>query len=163
MTAHMVEHMALTLLLAPAFAVGMRVRVPLPPALALVQFIAVVLAVHVPAVWDVTHRDVLLRVALDAATFASAVVFWRPALDPGSPLGSLGRAVYLMLAMPAMSVVGVLLDFVDRPLYDGVSLAEQHRAGALMWGVGSAVTALILVGGVWVHLLREEKLEVASR
>jgi cytochrome c oxidase assembly factor CtaG len=163
MTAHMVEHMVLTLVLAPAFAAGLRVRVPLPPAIALLQFTVVVLVVHVPAVWDATHGDVVLRVAVDAATLASAVVFWRPALDPEASLGALARAVYLMLAMPAMSLVGVLLDFVDRPLYDGVSLADQHRAGALMWGVGSAVTAVILVAAVWAHLLREEKLEVASR
>ena len=50
-----------------------------------------------------------------------------------------------------MSAVGVVLDFVDHPLYAGVSLGEQHRAGALMWGVGSAAAAVIFVVAVWLE------------
>jgi hypothetical protein len=62
-----------------------------------------------------------------------------------------------MVGMPVMSAVGVVLDFVDRPLYAGVSLGEQHRAGALMWGVGSTAAAVIFVVAVWSSLVREER------
>ena len=72
---------------------------------------------HLPAVWDATHANALLWLAADVATVASALLFWWPALAPASPLGPLGRAGYLMVGMPVMSAVGVVLDFVDRPLY----------------------------------------------
>jgi cytochrome c oxidase assembly factor CtaG len=162
MTAHMLEHMALTLVLAPAVAAGMRVRLRVAPALALAQFGLVVVVLHVPAVWDAVHVDAGLRVLADVATLASAVAFWWPALAEGSPLGAIARTGYLMIGMPVMSAVGVALSIVHRPLYAGVSLEEQHRAGAMMWGVGSAVSALILVAAVWAHLLREERRAVEA-
>jgi cytochrome c oxidase assembly factor CtaG len=157
MTTHMLEHMALTLVLGPAVAAGASWRFRVSPAFALAQFGIVVAVLHVPAVWDAAHADPLLRLASDALTLVAAAVFWWPALAERSPLGPVGRTAYLMIGMPLMSAPGVVLDFVDHPLYRGVTLGEQHRAGALMWGVGSAVAAIILVAGVWVSLVREER------
>jgi cytochrome c oxidase assembly factor CtaG len=157
MTESMLEHMALTLVLAPALAAGAAARFRVNPAAALAQFAVVVAVLHLPAVWDAVHDDALLRVAAAAITLAAATAFWWPALAAGSRLGAIGRTGYLMAGMPLMSAPGVVLDFVDHPLYRGVTLGEQHRAGALMWGVGSAISALILVVGVWVALVREER------
>lgn len=162
MREHMLEHLALTLVLGPALAAGAAGRLRVRPWIGLVQFAAVVVVLHLPAVWDATHAHPLLRVAADAATVLSALLFWWPPLAPLSPLGPLGRAAYLMVGMPVMSAVGVVLDFVDRPLYSGVSVAEQHRAGALMWGVGSAAAAAIFVVAVWLSLLREERRAVEA-
>jgi|tagenome__1003787_1003787.scaffolds.fasta_scaffold20700667_2 cytochrome c oxidase assembly factor CtaG len=157
MTTHMLEHLALTLVLAPALAAGAAARLRVPPLVALLQFAIVVAVLHVPLVWDAVHERPLLRVGADLLTLASATCFWWPALAVASPLGPIGRTAYLMVGMPLMSLPGVLLDFVDHPLYRGVSLGEQHRAGALMWGVGSAMSAAVLVVGVWASLVREER------
>jgi cytochrome c oxidase assembly factor CtaG len=157
MTAHMLEHMALTLILGPALAAGAGGRLRVPPVVALLQFGVVVAILHVPSVWGPVHERPLLRAAADVLTLASAAVFWWPALSVASPLGPIGRTAYLMVGMPLMSLPGVVLDFADHPLYRGVSLSEQHRAGALMWGVGSALSAAVLVVGVWASLVREER------
>jgi cytochrome c oxidase assembly factor CtaG len=157
MTEHMLEHMALTLVLAPALAAGAAGRFRIHPVAALAQFAIVVSVLHLPAVWDAVHDDALLRVVAGAVTLVAGTAFWWPALAAGSRLGAIGRTGYLMAGMPLMSAPGVILDFLDHPLYRNVTLGEQHRAGALMWGVGSAISALILVVGVWVALLREER------
>jgi cytochrome c oxidase assembly factor CtaG len=157
MTEHMLEHMALTLILGPALAAGAGGRLRVPPVVALAQFGVVVAVLHVPAIWNPVHERPLLRLAADVLTLASATLFWWPALAFGSPLGPIGRSAYLMVGMPLMSLPGVVLDFVHHPLYRGVALSEQHRAGALMWGVGSALSAAVLVVGVWASLVREER------
>jgi cytochrome c oxidase assembly factor CtaG len=157
MTAHMLEHMALTLILGPALAAGARVRLRIPAAVALVQFGLVVAVLHVPVVWNAVHERPLLQVCADVLTLASAALFWWPALSVASPLGPIGRTAYLMVGMPLMSLPGVVLDFVDHPLYRGVSVSQQHRGGSLMWGVGSALSAAVLVAAVWGSLVREER------
>jgi cytochrome c oxidase assembly factor CtaG len=157
MIEHILLHMALTLVLAPALAAGATGRLRIAPVPALVQFGALLVILHLPRVWDTLQQQRLLALLAAALTLASAVLFWWPALAPASPLGPVGRIGYLMVGMPVMSAVGVVLDFVHHPLYRGVTLSEQHRAGALMWGVGSAVAAAILVVGVWVALVREER------
>ncbi len=157
MTTHVLEHLALTLVLAPALAAGWVVAVRVPAPVALLQFAVVAGLSHVPTVWNATQREVALRVAVDLAVLGSAFLFWRPALAPDSPFGPVGRALYALAGMPAMSYVGVLLYVHDRPLYRGVSLAAQQRAGAIMWGVGSAVAVLVLVAAVWSSLLRDER------
>jgi len=157
MTEHMLVHMALTLVLAPALAAGTATRLRIAPLPALLQFAALILCLHLPRVWDGMQQHRLLWLLGAAATLCSATLFWWPALAAASPLGPVGRVGYLMVGMPVMSAAGVVLDFVDHPLYRGVTLAEQHRAGALMWGLGSAVAAAILVAAAWSALVREEQ------
>ena len=157
MTGHMLLTMALTLVLAPAVAVGAAERLRVPPVLALLQFAALLVVLHLPRLWDTLQHEQLLWLLAAIATLASGVVFWWPALASASRLGPVGRVAYLMIGMPIMSAVGVVLGFVDHPLYRGVTLSEQHRAGGLMWGVGSAAAAAILVAGVWAALVREDR------
>jgi putative membrane protein len=157
MTGHMLLTMALTLVLAPAVAFGAAGRLRVAPLPALLQFAATLIVLHLPRVWDTVQQEQLLWLLGALATLASGVLFWWPALAPASRLGPVGRVAYLMVGMPIMSALGVVLGLVDHPLYRGVTLSEQHRAGGLMWGVGSAAAAAILVVGVWVALVREER------
>jgi putative copper resistance protein D len=60
-----------------------------------------------------------------------------------------GRVLYLFLAMPLQSFLGVAIYSADRVLYPhyaafGGALGDQHLAGALMWGGGDAAMLVAL-------------------
>jgi cytochrome c oxidase assembly factor CtaG len=91
------------------------------------------------------------------AYLVSAVLFWWVVLGSDHRLGAVGRTVYVLTAMPALSLVGVLLATEQSPRYPSYSLADQHAAGALMWSVGSLGMVVALVAGVWAYLQHEER------
>ena len=95
MTAHMLEHLALTLVLGPALAAGAAGRLRVPPWFGLVQFAVLVAVLHLPVVWDATHAHPLLWLAADVATVASALLFWWPALAKSLPLRLCGALNFL--------------------------------------------------------------------
>jgi cytochrome c oxidase assembly factor CtaG len=171
LTAHMLQHVAVAMVAAPLIVLGARpvLRV-LPrnfarllvrigyPLLAWVAFAAVQLTTHFTGFYDYALEHEWAHATEHALYLATGVWFWWPVL------GRRWRwsVPYLLAAMPVQAAIGVALLSADRPLYDHYpSLADQHRAGALMWLLGSLVMAAVLVWVAWDWLRAEERRAVA--
>jgi putative membrane protein len=134
-------------------------------------FVVVVAGSHLPPVYQAAVRHPALHELEHALYLGSALLFWWPLLDgdpaPRHRLGMVGRLLYLVLAMPAMAVVGVALAGTQRlvyPVYAAPAralhvsaLADQHRAGALMWVAGSLLMAGASLVIAWLALSGEEQ------
>jgi putative membrane protein len=194
LSVHMVQHLVLTLVAAPLLVAGAPLalalralprggRRPLARALrsraarALTHPLvtwsllpAAMLASHLTGIYELTLRDPLAHAAEHLAFLAAAILFWLPLLG-AEPLarrpGVVGRLLYLLLAMPAMALPGVVLTIerhVRYPAYLaparalGVdALADQRAAGAIMWVAGSATAGLLTLLVAWLALVQEER------
>jgi putative copper resistance protein D len=191
LSAHMLQHLLLTVVAPPLLLVGAPVTLALRrlpqatgariarglrgralraichPVAALLAFVAVMAATHLTGLYELAARRPLVHVAEHGAYFLTALVFWAPLLAPAPAphrLGPIGALAYLMAAMPPMVAIGLLLaaDTLRYPLYAGPgALADQHLAAALMLA-GAILPALAVTFGVlWPALLREERRALA--
>lgn len=194
LSVHMLQHLVLTLVAAPLLVAGAPLALALralpregrrPLARALRSraarvlthplttwslLPAAMLASHLTGVYEATQTDPLLHAAEHVAFLAAAILFWLPLLG-AEPLprrlGAVGRLLYLMLAMPAMALPGVVLSIEQRVRYPAYlvparalrldALADQHLAGAIMWVAGSALAGLLTLLAAWLALLGEER------
>lgn len=180
---HMVQHLVLTLVAPPlliagrplelALRAGRRgvlgplVRWNVPPLAAWAAFVVVMAGTHLPPFYDAAVRHPLLHELEHALYLASAILFWVPLVEPRQPLGMVGRLLYLMLAMPVMGAIGVVLDesrSLVYPVYAAPAralhvsaLADQSRAGAIMWVAGTVLMAAAALVVAWLALAREEE------
>jgi len=194
LSVHMVEHLALTMVAAPLLVAGAPVTLALRtlrgssrravaraltgpvsstlgrPTVGLAQFVAVTLLTHLTGFYELALRNQSVHALEHALYLASALLFWAPlvAADPirHAP-GWLGRTFCVLLAMPAMSLVGIVLEISGRVRYPAYlaparamgfsALADQHDAGAIMWVGGSVMGAMIVLGLAWAALAGEER------
>jgi cytochrome c oxidase assembly factor CtaG len=190
---HMVQHLALTLVAAPLLAAGAPMTLALGatrgstraglvriirsapvaalsrPVTSWLLFVGVIVGWHLSPLYEESLRHPLLHELEHLLLLTTAVLFWAQVVgvDPlPHRLGPIGRMLYLLAAMPAMSVIGLWLVVsrtVRYPAYLaptrmlGVSpLHDQHIAGVIMWGGDAllgAITLLIACGA----LLQEER------
>jgi putative membrane protein len=190
---HMVQHLVLTIGAAPLLVVGAPVRLALGathgptrrriagvlasrsvriithPVSTWVLFIGLIVGWHLSPLYDLSVRHELLHDLEHLLLLTTAVLFWAQVVrvDPlPRPLGAVGRLLYLLSAMPAMSVIGVWLVVAHSPRYPsyaasahalGVSpLYDQHLAGVIMWG-GDALIGMITLLIACGALLQEER------
>lgn len=152
-----------------------RARSVLRPAVCVAAFSVVLIGIHVPPFYDATLRHPPLHDAEHALLLAAgALLFW-PLLDadPVSSrrLGGLGRLLYAVASMPAMALVGAYLNRHAAEVYAaygpasralGVApLADQAKAGALMWVVGNVAMTVIGLTAAMAALEGEERRQVA--
>jgi putative membrane protein len=171
LTAHMIQHVTLTMVAAPLLVLGSRgvLRV-LPralgrlvvrlgrPLLGWTAFAIVQLGTHFTGFYDYALQHEWAHGAEHALYLATAVWFWWPVLGRRWR----GGVPYLLAAMPVQAAIGVALMSSDRLFYDRYgSLSDQHRAGALMWASGSLVMAGAVVWVAWNWLRAEERRAVA--
>ncbi len=133
------------------------------PATAFIAFSGVLLAWHVPALFDATLRSSELHALEHTLFFTTAVMFWKQVID--SPplharLGSVQRICYLVGAMVVSWVLAIVLATAPHPLYasyaheaarpGGISaLTDQHIAAGVMWVPGSITFVIVIF--VYVH------------
>lgn len=166
--AHMVQHVLLTMVAPPlillgrpwprsvrALPLGARsviarclhgCRVVAAPVVAFVLFNGVLLAWHVPMLFDLTLRNAAVHDLEHALFFVTALLFWTH-LAPTSRrprLGAVQRVAYGVGAILVSWVLAVVLGFASHPLYGhyaalahrpgGLSaLADQELAAGIMW------------------------------
>jgi putative membrane protein len=145
---------------APLRAVSRTFGRPVPSFLA---FSVVLLAWHVPALFDATLRSGTLHALEHTLFFATAIMFWKQVI-PSPPLHcslvAAQRVVYAIGGMIVSWALAVVLALAPDPLYGyyarlpsrpgGISaLADQQLAAGVMWVPGS-ITFLIVVF-VYIH------------
>jgi putative membrane protein len=145
---------------APLRALTRALGSPLP---AFLLFSVVLLAWHIPALFDATLRSGTLHALEHTLFFATALLFWKQVIS--SPplrarLAPAQRVGYVVAAMILSWALAVVLALAPHPLYaayaheaarpGGISaLADQQIAAGIMWVPGSI--SFVIVIFVYVH------------
>jgi putative membrane protein len=190
LTAHMLQHLLLTLAVAPLLLAGTPgwlfrdllratrltgfARWARHPLVAFFTFNLVFALAHIPAFYELTLQDEPLHVAEHVVFIATAMLMWMPILSPVpaivAPYPPLGQVLYLFLQTIPASLVGALLAITGTADYATYAFApritplnaveDQQLAGLLMW-VGGGVFYLIATGVVFFAWASRE--EAADR
>ena len=164
-SAHMAQHLLLTLVFPPlllygcpahvvrplllprwVMALGRVVTRPLPAAL---LFSGPIVIWHVPALYEAALRNHNLHIAQHLVFLTTAVIMWWPVLSPVPELPRvqhLLQMLYLFLLGIPMSITGALITLSDSALYPFYAAAprvwrldplqDQQIGGLLMWVLG---------------------------
>jgi putative membrane protein len=168
---HMLQHLAIVLVAAPALVlarpdlVALRTAPPrvrrrlarwsvaavprhwLGPALALTGFLGWLWLTHLTPIYDRTLSWPVLHVAEHVLYLLTAMAFWVPFVlrtSRSDLVQVLTPLACLLVAMPASSTLAFVLLNADQPRYAAYSLADQ-RAGAIAMWVGMSA-AMLAVG-----------------
>ncbi len=180
LTAHMLQHLVLTMVAAPLLVLGAPFEtvlrtLPAPaarrlfrglrlltnPLLAWSLFVGIQWATHLTGFYELAVERSWVHACEHALDIGSALLFWWPVLGRPIRLDGPARPLYVLLAMPAMGALGIVLLTSDTQWYASYSLAQQHAAGSVMWVVSSLLMVALLVLSVWEWLQREERRALA--
>jgi cytochrome c oxidase assembly factor CtaG len=187
LSVHMVQHLLLTMVAAPLLVLGAPVTlvlraatpafrrrwvVPLlrsrpvrqltAPVVSWAQFALVLWVSHFSPLYEAALRSDAVHALEHLLYVASAVLFWSPVvgIEPSPKrLSHPGRMLYLFLAMPQASFLGLAMWGTSRVLYPSyqaalgqAALADQRLAGTIMGSAGMLVMvpALGLVLLAWL-------------
>jgi cytochrome c oxidase assembly factor CtaG len=165
LSAHMLQHMLLTMVGPPLLLAGLPEdillldlgRLPralVNPWVAVVLFNVTLMAWHLPGPYQATLLNEGLHVGEHILFIATAMLFWWPVVGPGSRgetrMSPLMRVGYLAFAGVPPTVIGITLAFVPVVLYPFYETAprllasvspqlDQQIAGILMFGIGNLI------------------------
>jgi cytochrome c oxidase assembly factor CtaG len=134
--------------------------IPVHPLAAGIVSTAIVVAWHVPVVFDAALRHPALHQAEHASFVIAGVLLWAPVLSPAVAAGE--ALAFLFVTRAAQTVLGNVFLWAPHPLYQGSgSLQDQRLAGAVMLGEGLVAG---IAAGAWLfaRLLREERAFAAT-
>ena len=189
-TAHMLQHLLLTLVAAPLFLLGLpgwlfrdllkrtrltpvarRLRHPL---FAFGLFNLVFTVAHVPALYELALANEPIHAAEHLVFVGTAVLMWAPILSPAPDVvpryPPLGQVLYLFLQSIPSGLVGALLSasgtavyttYVLAPRISPLSAYEDQQLGGLIMWVGTGFYFLIASGVVFFSWASRE--ETANR
>lgn len=158
LSAHMVQHVLLIAVAAPALALSLPVsritslRWYVHAAAAVIVESVVVIGWHAPALFDAALRsDPVHGLEHITMTAAAAYLWWVLAVTRPRR----GEAVVaLFLATLPLTVLGVGLLLSSSPWYAPYpDIVDQQVAGAVMWGIGSAIAVAqgVALFVVWIR------------
>ena len=190
-SAHMVQHLVLTLLFPPLFLYGLPadlVRKVIRPAwlrtagAALVRpvpaaaiFSGPIILWHMPLFYEAAMRHHGLHIVQHLVFIATAVVMWWPVLSPVPELPRAsypGQMLYLFLLGIPMTIVGALITLADTPLYPfyvaaprvwGLSPLDDQQIGWLIMWVPGGLVFWLAMTVVWFRWARQEEQGEAER
>ncbi len=171
-SAHMVQHLLLTLVMPPLLLYAtpgdalrplLRVRAIAAiakrlttPVACFVIFNVVLAAWHVPQLYNLALAQHPVHIAQHLMFMASAVLMWWPLMSPLPELPRLaypGQMLYCFLMVIPMSIVSIYIAMADSVLYPLYATAprvwgigpmmDQHLGGLIMW----------IPGGLFFYLL----------
>jgi putative membrane protein len=189
-TAHMLQHLLLTLVAVPLLLIGtpgwlMRlvldgtrlpgfVRWARHPLVAFFTFNVVFTLAHVPTFYELTLANEPLHALEHLVFLGTAMLMWMPVLSPVPEISALypplGQVLYLFLQTVPASLLGALLASTSSAYYPTYVLAprivslsaleDQQLGGLLMW-IGSGLYFLLATGVVFFAWASRE--EAANR
>jgi putative membrane protein len=187
-TAHMTQHLILTLIAPPLLLLGTpgwmfgplrrhrRVlglaRSLCNPYVGFITFNFVFAIWHVPALYDATLTSEPLHIAEHLMFIASALLTWMPLLSPTPLLPRVSpptQVLYLFLQSLPPTVLGAIITFAPGPLYAFYSsvprlwgipvMEDQVYAGLIMWIGGALIWLLALTIVFFKWFNRQEPVE----
>jgi putative membrane protein len=150
-SAHMAQHLLLTMVAAPLLVVAAPVtlalrawrgtprrvllttihsvpaRIVTNPLVAWALFVGVLWGTHLTGAYDLALRSTAVHAIEHVALFATAILFWMPVVgaDPTSArLSPPARILYLFVSMPAMAFLGLALFSASHVLYPTYARVE---------------------------------------
>jgi len=185
-SAHMVQHLVLTLVFPPLLLYGTPDWVVRPlvrrrwvmalarwatrPVQAAVIFSAPLVLWHFPGPYQLAMRHHDLHIVQHLVFIATAVIMWWPVLSPLPELPRAsypGQMLYLFLLGIPMSVVGAMITLASAPLYTfyagapervwGLSLLADQQIGGLMMWVPGGLVFWIAMTVVWFRWSSREE------
>jgi putative membrane protein len=191
-SAHMVQHVLLTLIAPPLLLLGtpgwlLRPLLRYPPAaraarlltmplIGFASFNAVFIIWHLPVLYEATLHSESVHIFEHLLFMATGVLNWWSVLSPLPELPRLSlpaQILYLFLDGLPMTALGALIVFSPAVLYptyaaapritDLSALADQQVAGLIMWMPGGMIYLAALSIVFFNWLGREERAEQAGR
>jgi putative membrane protein len=144
----------------------------LPALLIVLAFCAVLLAWHLPSLYNVTLRVDWVHDLEHTMFFGLGLLFWDQVIGPLREVGRLpigGRALVVVAAMIVSWALAVVIGYSAAPLYayplqaHGLSaITDQQIAAGIMWVPGGApfLIALAYLGYAWFE--REDRAAAAA-
>lgn len=172
-SAHMVQHLLLTLAMPPLLIAGIPGWMLRPllrnrtvaaiarritkPIVCFAIFNIVIAAWHVPALYNLAMANHNVHILEHLMFMAAAVLMWWPLMSPLPELPRLaypGQMLYCFLMSVPMSIVAVYITMADQVLYPAYASAprisplspmdDQMLGGLIMWVPGGLIFALIM-------------------
>ena len=189
-SAHMVQHLLLTMVVTPLLIVGTSAAL-LRPALAypvinriakrvttggaaFVLFNVVLIAWHLPPLYNLAMANHDVHIVQHLTFLVTSVLMWWPLLSRMPELPALSRPLqilYVCLLMIPMSVVGMIITYADSVLYPAYEVAprmwglspmeDQLIGGLIMWIPGSFIYIALLTA-VFFKWAREAEVQEAG-
>lgn len=185
LTAHMIQHLLMTLIAPPLLLAGMpgwllrpllRLPLALPiartltgPVAAFLLFNMTFAAWHAPNLYERSLGSLPVHILMHVMFFGTAVLTWWPIfspLDELPPLPAPGQCLYLFFESLPPTVLGAVITFAGDVLYPtyaaaprawGLSpLNDQQLAGLIMWIPGALVFFVVLTAVFFRWLNRDE-------
>ena len=183
-SAHMLQHLLLTLVMPPLLLLGLpaaplrrvlrlpgvrrAARVVTHPAVAFALYNGVLIAIHLPALFEPMVRDQTVHIALHLLLMAVGILFWWPLASPLPELPRLSypaQLLYLFLFLAPMAAVAAPITLAPTVLYPwytegprpwGIAAhADQVIGGLLMW-VGAGFYVLCVSSAIFFEWARFE-------
>ena len=161
-SAHMVQHLVLTLVAAPLLIYGVTGEMLRPmirtrsvssaasfftrPMVCFALFNVVIAFWHLPFAYNAALANHGIHIVQHLTLLAAAVLMWWPLLSPLPELPRLsypGQMLYCFLMVIPMSVIAIYIALADRLMYPGYAAAprlwgitpleDQHIGGLVMW------------------------------
>jgi putative membrane protein len=172
-SAHMAQHLILTLVLPPLLLAGTPsfmadalldpwltrplagplLRALTRPLPALAAWSVALVAWHLPGPYAAARDSHGLHFVQHATLVAAATLAWWPVLSPSRRLPAppyAARILYLFAFGMPMTVVAAMIAAAEQALYPPVTLDDQRLGGLLMW-VPAAVVPLVVFTAVFVR------------
>jgi len=172
-SAHMVQHLLLTLAMPPLLIAGVPGWMLRPllrnrtiaaiarritkPVFCFVAFNIVIAAWHIPDLYNAAMANHNIHIVEHLMFMTAAVLMWWPLMSPLPELPRLaypGQMLYCFLMSIPMSITAVYITMADRILYPAYAAAprvtwltpmdDQMLGGLIMWVPGGLVFALIM-------------------
>jgi putative membrane protein len=183
-TAHMLQHLLLTLVMPPLLLYGVPnwmvgpvlnwrpldglARFFTRPLAAFLTFSAVFVVIHHPVLYDLMCRDEAVHITFHLLFMVTATILWWPLLSPLPEFPRLSypmQVLYIFLLMIPMTAVAAPISLartVVYPWYEGGThpfglspLEDQVLGGLLMW-VGQGIYFMIVFTAVFYRWSRYE-------
>lgn len=173
LSAHMVQHLLLTMIVTPLLVVGMSAGMLRPilvrPAIAATLrritsgtagfaiFNVTLIAWHLPPLYNLAMADHRVHIVQHLCFLVTSVLMWWPLVSRVPELPALSRPLqmlYVCLLMIPMSVIGMIITYADDVLYPAYESAprlwglsphqDQLIGGLIMWIPGSLLYIALL-------------------
>jgi len=172
-SAHMVQHLLLTLAMPPLLIAGVAGWMVRPltrnrttgaiarritrPVFCFIAFNLVIAAWHIPDLYNAAMANHNIHIVEHLMFMTAAVLMWWPLMSPLPELPRLaypGQMLYCFLMSIPMSIIAVYITMADRVLYPLYATAptvtwltpmdDQMLGGLIMWVPGGLIFALIM-------------------